>query len=170
MKADVEHKDSIIVGFFILQYAKIQMLELYYNFVQKFCDFNSFEEMEMDTDSLYLAVAHDSLEDCIKMDTREVWNNIRMKYCSNTFAADSSEIFLLTHVVPNISNMTNESLDILRRNFVALKWFVCAVKSINASMRAPTKSRSVAKGSTKERWRNLVLDPWKSSGAYWTKN
>ena len=43
----------------------------------------------MDTDSLYLALAHDSLEDCIKPDMREVWN-IRMNDCSNTFAADYS--------------------------------------------------------------------------------
>ena len=49
--------------------------------------------MEMDTDSLYLAVAHDSLEDCIKPDMREFWNNIRMNDCSNTFAADSSNFF-----------------------------------------------------------------------------
>ena len=38
VKADVEHKEPIIVGFFILQYAKLRMLELYYNFFQKFCD------------------------------------------------------------------------------------------------------------------------------------
>ena len=94
MKADVEHKESIIVGFFILQYAKFQMLEFHYNFFQKFCDFNSFEEMEMDTHSLSLAMAHDSLEDCIKSDTRQVWNNIRMNDCSNTFAAESSKTFL----------------------------------------------------------------------------
>ena len=77
--------------------------------------------MEMDTDSLYLALAHDLLEDCIKPDMREVWNNIRMNDCSNTFAADSSNIFFLALVVPNISNMINESLDFLGRNFVALK-------------------------------------------------
>ena len=63
MKADVEHKEPIIVGFFVLQYAKLRKLELYHNFFRKFSDFNSFEEMEMDTDSLYLALAHDSLED-----------------------------------------------------------------------------------------------------------
>ena len=93
MKADVEHKEPIIVGFFILQYAKLRMLEFYYTFFRNFCDFNSFEEMEMDTDSLYLALGHDSLEDCIKPDMREVWNNIRMNDCSNTFAADSSNNF-----------------------------------------------------------------------------
>ena len=93
VKADVEHNEPIIVGFFILQYGKLQMLEFYYNFFQKFCDFNSFEEMEMDTDSLYVTVAHDSLENCIKLDMRDVWNNIRMNDCSNTFAADSSNSF-----------------------------------------------------------------------------
>ena len=92
VKADVEHKEPIIVGFFILQYAKLRMLELYYNF-RKFCDFNSLKEMEMDTDSLYLAVANDSLEDCIKPDMREVWNNIRMNDCSNTFAAIPATLF-----------------------------------------------------------------------------
>ena len=81
------------MGFFIIQYAELRMLELFYNFFQKYCDFNSFEEMEMDTDSLDLALADDSLEDCIKPDMREVWNNIRMIDCSNTFSADSSNIF-----------------------------------------------------------------------------
>ena len=31
-KAEIEHKEPIIFGFFILQYAKLRMLELYYNF------------------------------------------------------------------------------------------------------------------------------------------
>ena len=66
VKADVEHKEPIIVGFFILQYAKLRTLELYYNFFQTFCDFNSFEGMELDTHSLYPAVAHHLLEDCIE--------------------------------------------------------------------------------------------------------
>ena len=79
VKADVEEKGPIIVGFFILQYANLRMLDLYYNFFHKFCDFNPFEEMEMDTDFLYVAVAHDSHEDCIKPEMREVWNNIRLK-------------------------------------------------------------------------------------------
>ena len=33
-KAEIEHRESIIVGFFILQYAKLIMLELYYNFLR----------------------------------------------------------------------------------------------------------------------------------------
>ena len=39
-KAQIEHKEPIIVGFSIPQYAKLRMLELYYNFLTKFCDVN----------------------------------------------------------------------------------------------------------------------------------
>ena len=75
-KAQIEHKESIIVGFFILQYAKLRMLELYYNFFTRFCDLNKFEELEMDTDSLYLARAEKELEDCIRPEMRAEWQRL----------------------------------------------------------------------------------------------
>ena len=52
VKSEIEHREPIIVGFFILQYAKMRMLQLYYNFFKKFCDTDKYEELEMDTDSL----------------------------------------------------------------------------------------------------------------------
>ena len=42
-KPEIEHREQIIVGFFIFQYAKLRMLELYYNFFERFCDVNKFE-------------------------------------------------------------------------------------------------------------------------------
>ena len=51
-KAQIEHKESVIVGFFVVQYAKLRMLKLYYNFFTRLCDVNKFEKLEMDTDSL----------------------------------------------------------------------------------------------------------------------
>ena len=57
VKPEIEHREPIIVGFFILQYAKQRMLELYYNFFKNFCDTDKYEELEMDTDSLYLALS-----------------------------------------------------------------------------------------------------------------
>ena len=57
VKAQIEHKEPIIVRFLILQYAKLRMLELYYNFFTRFCDVNKFEDLEMDTNSLCLALA-----------------------------------------------------------------------------------------------------------------
>ena len=41
------------------------MLELYFNFLHKHCDDNKFEELKLDTDSLYLALAEENFEDCI---------------------------------------------------------------------------------------------------------
>ena len=35
-KAEIEHREAIIVGFVILQFAKLRMLELYYNFFERF--------------------------------------------------------------------------------------------------------------------------------------
>ena len=138
-------------------------------FLQKFCDFNSFEEKEMDTKSLYLVVA----QDCLKIASNRTWQKFETTSKWLTVALPllqiPATIFFLAFVVPNISNMINESLDYLRKKFVALKWLVCAVKHIAALIRAQTKASSVARDSTKERWRKLVLDTWKSIGAYWTR-
>ena len=56
-KSEIEHKEPSFVGLFILQYAKLRMLELFYNFFTKFCDTDKYDEIEMYTDSLYLALA-----------------------------------------------------------------------------------------------------------------
>ena len=93
VKSKIEHKEPIIVGFFILQYAKLRMLELYYNFFDKFCDKNKYEELEMDTDSLYLALAEENLEDCIRRDMLDEWKNLRRNDCNDQFKADSTGNF-----------------------------------------------------------------------------
>ena len=77
VKAQIEHKEPIIVGFFILQYAKLPMLELYYNFFTRFCDLNKFEELKMDTDSLYLVLAEKELKGCIRPEMRAEWQRSR---------------------------------------------------------------------------------------------
>ena len=88
-KAQIQHKEQIIVGFFILQYAKLRMLELYYNFFSRFCDVNKFEELEMDTDSLYLALAEKELGDCIRPERRAEWQRLRSNDRVDSFTADA---------------------------------------------------------------------------------
>ena len=56
-KGEIEHKEPIFFGFFILQHAKQRTLELYYNFFTEFREVNKFEELEMDIDSVYLVLA-----------------------------------------------------------------------------------------------------------------
>ena len=91
-KAQIEH-EPIIVGFFILQYAKLRMLELYDNFFTKLCDVDKFEELEMDTDSLYLALVEKELEDCIKPWMRAEWQRLRSNDSVHSFTADAVAIF-----------------------------------------------------------------------------
>ena len=93
VKSTVEHCEPIIVGFFILQYAKLRKLELYYKLFDKFCDVQKFEELEMDTDSLYLALAHENLYECIKSEMRRIWNKMRSNDCTDVFHAKSANFF-----------------------------------------------------------------------------
>ena len=88
-KAEIEHKESIIFGFFNCQYAKLRMLELYYNFFTRFCDVNKFENLEMDTDSLYLALAEQELEDCIRPEMRAEWQRLRSNDSVDIIYADA---------------------------------------------------------------------------------
>ena len=65
------------------------MLELYYNFFTRFCGVIKFEELEMDTDSLYLALAEKKLEDCIRPEMKAEWQKLRSNDCVDNFTADA---------------------------------------------------------------------------------
>ena len=65
VKSEIEHQEPTIVEFFILQYAQLRILELYHNFFKRFCDTEKYEELEMDTESLYLALSEDNLKEII---------------------------------------------------------------------------------------------------------
>lgn len=48
-KARIKLDLPIQLGYFILQYAKLRMLEFYYDFVDRYVDRSDFEYIEMDT-------------------------------------------------------------------------------------------------------------------------
>ena len=75
------------------------MLELYYNFVTRLCDVNKFEELERDTDSLYLALVEKKLEDCMRPEIRAEWQRLRSNDCVDSFTADDVANFFPEHVV-----------------------------------------------------------------------
>lgn len=70
-KKKIIHNMPIQLGFFVLQYAKLRMLEFYYDFLDQFVDRTDFEFMEMDTDSAYFAISESSLSDVIKPHLKE---------------------------------------------------------------------------------------------------
>ena len=56
----------IHLGVFILNYVKLQMLEFYHDFLDYYLHREDFEVLEMDTDSNYLGIAAENVEDLIK--------------------------------------------------------------------------------------------------------
>ena len=125
-----EHRELIIVGFFILQYAKLRMLGLYNNFFDKFCEVNKLEELEMDTHSLCLALAEERLDDCILPSKQVEWTEKQSKDCRDNFRADAKNNFYPLLAVLNIRNMTRENQDCSRRRSDAPKCYACVVKHI----------------------------------------
>ena len=91
-KAEIEHREPIIVGFFILQYAKLRVLELYYNFFERFCDVSKSEELEMDSNSLYLAPSEKELYDCIREESKVEWELMRTEDCKDDFTVNATSI------------------------------------------------------------------------------
>ena len=65
----------IHLSVFILNYTKIRMLEFYYDCVDKYLSCEDFEDSEMDTDSVYMAISGDSVEALTKPDLREEFEN-----------------------------------------------------------------------------------------------
>ena len=54
------------VGIAVYQLAKLRMLEFYYDFLDKFIDRRDFELIQMDTDSNYMAISAERLEDIVR--------------------------------------------------------------------------------------------------------
>lgn len=52
---------SMQIGFFVYQYAKLSMLEFYFDFLDKYLNRSDFQYTVMDTDSAYLAISGESV-------------------------------------------------------------------------------------------------------------
>lgn len=70
-KSQINLSLPIQLGYFILQYGKLRMLQFYYDFLDRFVHRSDFEYLEMDTDSAYMAISSTSLDNIIKPDLKE---------------------------------------------------------------------------------------------------
>ena len=64
-KRTVKWNLPLQIAFFVYQYAKRRMLEFYYDSIDVFVSRKDFQLLEMDTDSLYMALSAETLEDVI---------------------------------------------------------------------------------------------------------
>ena len=71
MKKKINLNLPIHIGVFILNYAKLHMLEFYYDFLDYYLSHEDFQILEMDTDSNYLGVTAENVEDLIKPELKQ---------------------------------------------------------------------------------------------------
>ena len=157
VKPEFEHSEPIIVGLFILHYAKLRMLEPYYNFFKKFCDIDKCEEIEMDTDSLYLALSEQRLEDVILPEKRAEWDQLRSKDCTDNFTANATDNFSPELAVLSTRNMIRESRVSSKKKLDMQECCVSVAKHIVVMISALTSTSSAAKDSIKEHWKSVVM-------------
>ena len=72
------------VGFFVYQYAKLRMLQFYYDFLDKYIDGSDFEYCEMDADSAYIAISGERVEDLVKSDMKDEFNDEKCNWFPRT--------------------------------------------------------------------------------------
>ena len=58
------------IGLVVYQLAKLRMLEFYYDFLDRYASRRDYELIQMDTDSNYMAISGDKLEDIIRPELR----------------------------------------------------------------------------------------------------
>ncbi len=75
----------IQLGYFILQYAKLKMLQFYFDFMDTYVARSDFEYIEMDTDSAYMAISAPCLDDIIKPDYREEFQRGLSGMCDDVY-------------------------------------------------------------------------------------
>ena len=69
-KKKIRQTKPMQVGSAVYQLAKLRMLQFYYDVLAKYLDPMDFQLMEMDTDSLYMALTGASLEELVKPEMR----------------------------------------------------------------------------------------------------
>jgi hypothetical protein len=72
-------------GIAVYQLAKLRMLEFYYDFLDKYVDRRDFELIQMDTDSMYMALSAKELDDLIKPELKdEYFDSGKAKFLSTS--------------------------------------------------------------------------------------
>ena len=83
-KRSVDIKRPYQCGIAVYQLAKLRMLEFYYDFLDKFVDRQDFELIQMDTDSMYMALSADGIDDIIKPDLKDEYLTVKKDFLATT--------------------------------------------------------------------------------------
>ena len=158
VKSEIKHRKPIILGFIILQDAKLRKLELYYNFFKKFCDTDKFEELEMDSFySFYVALSGEILEDVILCEKRAERNQFRSKDCTDSFTANATDKFSPDIAAMSTRNMIRENQVSSKKSIDVQKCCVFVGKHIVIMINKLTSTSLAAIVTIKEHWKSVAM-------------
>ena len=130
---------------------------LYCNFLEKYCDTEKYEELEMDTDSLYLALSEENLEDIILPQKRNQWEAIRSRDCTDSFTANATGNFFPRTCCTAHKKHDKREPGLFKKNSGVPKCCACVAKPIVATIEKVTNTNSVARASKKELWKTVEM-------------
>ena len=115
-KARVTYDLPHHIGFFVYQYAKLRMLQFYYAFVARYVDRSLFQYCEMDTDSAYIALAGESIDDLVTPEHRKHYFKHRSEWLPAECCDEHKEEYVNTRLAGRSWTAT-ESCCIARKAF-----------------------------------------------------
>ena len=99
-KPCIRHYMPKQLGFFVLQYAKLRILQFYYDFIDVFVDRSQYELCNINTDALCFAISGETLQDVVKPEMLDSYKQMLFGNCSDTWKPDTSKHFLLRQCCP----------------------------------------------------------------------
>ena len=145
VKWKIEHKDSIFGASFILQNAKLRILEVHYNFFDKYYDVTKFEELEMDTEPPYLALSEHDWHGCIRQAMNKSGTLCEVETVRMNCQPTQQQMSSLVLAALSIRSTIDENLGYSKKNTAAQKRFVCVAKRIAIMTNNQTNSNLAAK-------------------------
>ena len=118
-------------------------------FFTKFCDVNKFEELEMDTDSLYIALAENEFEDCTTAEMRAEWQRLRSNDCVDNFTADAVTNFFPRTCCVKHKQHDKKEPDLFKEEFRCTEMLCLCSKTYCCYDVTSNKSKFCSKGLNK---------------------
>ena len=66
----------------VYSYAKLSLIN-FWEFINKYLIYDYYQLMETDTDSLYIALARETLDECVKPELKAEWDQVKWKFLSS---------------------------------------------------------------------------------------
>jgi hypothetical protein len=111
----------------ILQYSKLRMLKLYYNYIDYFISRKHYQLIEMDTDALYWAISGPNMDTVIKKEKKKEYKKMLYGNCNdNVIEADDK------HYVPRQCCIKHKDKDCLVLGIFKEEWKGQEIVALNS--------------------------------------